>query len=43
MGLVKKKSLQMPEFMAVDRKKLCTVEEFMLNLRQDFQNHLHLR
>ena len=38
-----KKSFQMPEFVKVDHKKLCTLEEMMLNLRQDCQNHHPLR
>ena len=37
------KSVQIPEFVKEDHKKLCTLEEMMLNLRQDSQNHQPLR
>jgi hypothetical protein len=37
------KTVQIPEFVKADQKELCTLEEMMLNLRQDRQNHQPLR
>jgi hypothetical protein len=37
------KTPQMPEFVKVDHKRLCAIEEMMLNLRQACQNHHPLR
>ncbi len=33
------KTVQIPKFMKEDHKKLCTLEEMMLNLQEDRQNH----
>jgi hypothetical protein len=37
------KTVQIPEFVKENHKKLCTLEKMMLNLQQDRQNHQPLR
>lgn len=43
LNLPEKKSVQIPEFVKEDHQKLCVLEEMMLYLRKDIQNHQPLR